>query len=307
LEAKAPNFLLDGRGDVSIDFMHEHAESTGRAVLKPHPSTSIDRLHASLQAVRAAQEAARVRARRETRRTRVWFAVVTGCLVAGVVVFGPRLRRHRVSSAAVGVATAVAATEPSASAAVAAAVAAPAPAPVSGPELPAPESAPIPQQLAAPEVAAPAAARAATSEPTETAGGEGCRPLLRQRRWRGALDACTADFEARPTDATLALGVAQAQHARSDLSQAGVWASKAIALDPALPEAYAILAHAEARAGRRAAAVDAYRRYLALAPRGWHAAEARSAIRKAARAAEARPARTEPEPLDSVAPDASDG
>jgi tetratricopeptide (TPR) repeat protein len=301
--------LLDGRGDVSIDFMHEHAESTGRVVLKPHPSTSIDRLHASLQAVRAAQEAARVRARRETRRTRMWFGIVTGCLVAGVLVFGPRLRRHRVSSSAVGVATAVAATEPPApvAAAVAAAVAAPAPETVSAPELPAAESATAGPQAAAPEIAAPAAARPATSEPIETAGAEGCRPLLRQRRWRGALDACTGDFEAHPTDATLALGVAQAQHARSDLAQAGVWASKAIALDPALPEAYAILAHAEARAGRRAAAVDAYRRYLALAPRGWHAAEARSAIRKAARAAEARPARIEPEPLDSAASGASDG
>jgi hypothetical protein len=45
-------------------------------------------------------------------------------------------------------------------------------------------------------------------------------------------------------------------------------ASPALALDPRLAEAYAYLGFAEAEAGRREAALAAYRQYLALAPHG---------------------------------------
>jgi hypothetical protein len=40
-----------------------------------------------------------------------------------------------------------------------------------------------------------------------------------------------------------------------------------------------IVARAEVGQGHARAAADAYRRYLTLAPRGWHAAEARRALR----------------------------
>jgi predicted TPR repeat methyltransferase len=77
----------------------------------------------------------------------------------------------------------------------------------------------------------------------------------------------------------LALRIAQAHHARARLSAANEWATRALALDPSLAEAFVIVAHAETHVGHSDAAVGAYRHYLALAPRGWHAAEARAAVR----------------------------
>jgi tetratricopeptide (TPR) repeat protein len=94
-----------------------------------------------------------------------------------------------------------------------------------------------------------------------------------------SIEACTQSFEAHATDATLALRIAHAHHARGRLPEASAWAAKAIAIDPSLAEAFVIVARAEAHAGRADAAVEAYRHYLALAPRGWHASEARAAVR----------------------------
>jgi hypothetical protein len=73
--------------------------------------------------------------------------------------------------------------------------------------------------------------------------------------------------------------VAQAQHRRGHIAIAADWARKALALDADIPEAFVIVAHAERDAGHERDAAAAYRRYLALAPRGWHAAEARRALR----------------------------
>jgi hypothetical protein len=52
-----------------------------------------------------------------------------------------------------------------------------------------------------------------------------------------------------------------------------------------LAEGFVIVAHAESHAGHPEAAVEAYRHYLGLAPRGWHASEARAAVRERTRAA----------------------
>jgi Flp pilus assembly protein TadD len=141
----------------------------------------------------------------------------------------------------------------------------PAPAPAAA----APAAALLPAALAVSSVA-PAAAQASAGD---------CRARFAERRWRIATETCAAAFEARPDDATLALKVAKALHARGRLADAGTWAARTIALDARAAEAFAILAHAEARAGRPTEALQAYRRYLALAPRGWHAAEARAALR----------------------------
>ena len=86
-------------------------------------------------------------------------------------------------------------------------------------------------------------------------------------------------IKARPDDATLFLGLAQSAHARNRLAEAGEWAKRAIVLDPKLAEAFIIEAHAEARVGNAATAAQDFRRYLSLAPRGWHAKEARNALR----------------------------
>ena len=84
--------------------------------------------------------------------------------------------------------------------------------------------------------------------------------------------------------------VAQAQHARAHYADAGEWARRALALEDADPDAYVILAHAERRAGHPVAVRNAYHQYLLLAPRGWHASEARAALRGARASARARSA-----------------
>jgi hypothetical protein len=55
--------------------------------------------------------------------------------------------------------------------------------------------------------------------------------------------------------------VAQAEHRRGHIAAAGTWAHKAIAIDPTLPEAYAIVAVVAKKAFRRASrAWDAWSR-----------------------------------------------
>jgi Tfp pilus assembly protein PilF len=103
--------------------------------------------------------------------------------------------------------------------------------------------------------------------------------LCKSHRWRQAAEPCALAVKARPDDATIVLGLAQSEHARNRLAEAGEWAKRAIALDPNLAEAFIIQAHAEARAGDAGAAAQDFRRYLSLAPRGWHAREARAALR----------------------------
>ncbi len=108
----------------------------------------------------------------------------------------------------------------------------------------------------------------------------GCTPAAGQPRWRVDIDACAKIFENRPNDAALALTIAHAHHAKGHLAQSGEWARRAIALDSQAAEAFIILARAEARAGHPAASVQAYRSYLGLVPRGWHAPEARAVVRR---------------------------
>ena len=258
---------------------------------------------ASLAAVRAAQEAARLRARRETVKTRLWFAAIVGAISVTVIVLGPRSRRgsdaasRRPTAAATtsGTATttvAASGTTPgqgaTATATAAAAAAAAAAGPSETPRLPAtvasaasnapapaPAGAPAPGQTgASPAVAAPSAGDTAASEQLVAT----CADAFRQRRWRLSIEACTAAFTARPKDARLALEVAKSYYAHARGVEAGQWASRAIALDPTLAEAFVLVARADSKAGQTAGAVDAYRRYLALAPRGWHAPEARAAV-----------------------------
>ncbi|HVV53032.1 MAG TPA: hypothetical protein VHO06_25455, partial [Polyangia bacterium] len=99
--------------------------------------------------------------------------------------------------------------------------------------------------------------------------------------WRLSPEACARAFSADPSNAALALGVAQAEHARGHLDEAAQWAKRALALDPKAAEAYVLIARADLNDGRREDAGAAYRRYLELAPRGWHHAEARRALRSA--------------------------
>ena len=217
-----------------------------------------DAVRASLEAVKAAQLAARARARREMWQARALVGSVAAVVtIAGLFVW-PHLRGGKTARAA----SAATAAHPLR------AVAAPAsepPAPISPPggllaagvaELPAPKE------------PAPGAASV-----------DACRDSYQGKRWRAAATDCATAFAARPDDAKLALRVAEAEYARDHLTEARAWAQRTLAVDNKQADALAILGRSEQRAGHNDAAARAFRRYLALAPRGWHATEARAALR----------------------------
>jgi hypothetical protein len=104
-----------------------------------------------------------------------------------------------------------------------------------------------------------------------------CDAAFEQRSWTAIAATCPTAFAARPQASDLAMRVAQAEHRRGHAALAAEWARKALAVDPSLAEAHVIVARGEHGADR----TDAYRRYLKLAPQGWHAREARRALRAA--------------------------
>jgi tetratricopeptide (TPR) repeat protein len=236
---------------------------------------------ASLAAVRVAQESAQRRARQQTVQARIMFALLVGAVAFGAVTLRPRVAHWRQSRAK--------AAQPAR------------PSPQMSPQT-SPQTWPI-----APEPVAPAAmAQAApTTIAAELAGAkpaapmvrepvvaqakandtgvpaEGCDTSTRSGLWRRSPEACARAFAADPKNASLALAVAQAEHAHARLDEAAQWAKRALALDPNAAEAYVIIARADAENGRDAEARAAYQRYLEIAPRGWHKAEARAALRRA--------------------------
>ena len=222
---------------------------------------------ASLEAVRAAQEAARHRARQQTRQARLMFA--TGIAAAGLLAAGlaPRLERWRHARRQAPIAALPPAIAPQP----------PPPATAGAPEAPT-----IAATEAPPAAPVPVADLAASSQQktASMAGSQSCDiAAIRSAAWRVSPEACARAFEADPTNPALALAVAQAEHARGHLGEAARWAKRALALDPKAAEAYVLIARADMEDGRREDAGAAYRRYLELAPRGWHHAEARRALR----------------------------
>ena len=108
---------------------------------------------------------------------------------------------------------------------------------------------------------------------------EGCDTSTRRGLWRRSPEACAQAFAADPKNASLALAVAQAEHAHARYDEAAQWARRALALDPTAAEAYVIIARADDENGQADDARAAYQHYLEIAPRGWHKAEARAALR----------------------------
>ena len=235
-----------------------------------------DEVRASLEAVRVAQASAQMRARRQTVQARVWFAGLLGVIVLVGLALAPRVARWRQARA-------LARTSAPASA-VAPKPATPATAsPMFGTaigEAPgAPARPPAQPALSATEptpVAAPRQAREAALAP---AVGEGCdTTLLRRAPWRLSPEACAKAFESDPTNAALALAIAHAEHGHAHFEAAAGWAKRALTLKPNAAEAYLLIARADVKGGRPDDARAAYERYLELAPRGWHGAEARAAL-----------------------------
>jgi tetratricopeptide (TPR) repeat protein len=141
--------------------------------------------------------------------------------------------------------------------------------------------APAPGGLLAAGVADLPAMKEAPSAAALSASLEACRDSYQGKRWRAAAAACATAFTAQPDDAKLALRVAEAEYARDHLSEAREWAQRTLELDAKQADALAILGRSEQRTGHPDAAARAFRRYLALAPRGWHASEARATLRGA--------------------------
>jgi hypothetical protein len=257
--------------------MMEQLEVPGAAtvpnVLAGRPLS--DEVRASLEAVRLAQVAARARARRQTVRARIWLAAAMGAAGLAALAFGPRIagRRHARPQAATPAAPAPTSPERTAPA-----IEPPATAPVVAPAMmvaPATVVAPVAQAKAA-DVVGPV---------------EGCdTQLLRRAPWRLSAQACARAFAADPTNAVLALAIAHAEHAHGSVAEAAQWANRALALDAKTAEAYLLIARADVADGRPDDARTAYRRYLELAPRGWHKAEARAAVHAAGATAPAPPA-----------------
>jgi tetratricopeptide (TPR) repeat protein len=220
-------------------------------------------MRASLLAVHAAQAEARARNRRETTKARLLVATAVVTFAVGLVATRTRAARKTPPRVQAVDATLLLAGRP-------------------GPMLAAPKlTAPIGADRAVPDEApASGAPEASTGDGTANAGAVAeCEMLCKRHRWRQAAEPCAAAIKTRPDDATISLGLAQSAHARNRLAEAGEWARRAIALDPNLAEAFIIQAHAEARVGHASAAARDFRRYLTLAPRGWHAKEAREALR----------------------------
>ncbi|MEP6652421.1 MAG: hypothetical protein ABJA82_03630, partial [Myxococcales bacterium] len=209
-------------------------------------------------------------------------------IALGLVVFGPPMRGRKNGAGEGSKKNAFAVAAAPATASLPAAAPTPpvtAPAPAAAVALPAPGADPAGGVVAAsPATAVTPSATAAAGQATPAGPSDGeCAESFGQRRWRLSVKACTRAFSEHPSDAGIALRIAHAHHARARLPEAGTWASRALALDPTLAEAYVIVAHAERHAGNQVAAIEAYRHYLTLAPRGWHASEARAAVRAHAR------------------------
>lgn len=229
-----------------------------------------------------AQVDARVRARRQTMRTRIWFATVVAAVGLTAVAVAPRLTRGRHARPRVSAPRAM-------TTATATATTPPRPAePLRGDLAGAPMARPEPTAARPEPLESPAAtehAPVATPTPVKAArdaGGadEGCDTgLIRRAPWRLSASACARAFEsAGATNATLALAIAHAEHAHGSATAAADWARRALALDPTAAEAYVLIARADLKTGHDEEARTAYRRYLELAPRGWHQREARDAV-----------------------------
>jgi hypothetical protein len=228
------------------------------------PRLGAEAVRASLEAVRVAQVAARARARRETRWARL---ITVGALSAmGVTAWAAAHRPARARTVAAA-APVVAAQAPAVE--VPPSIAPPA---IEVPAVERPAAVPVVPQADKPAMAA------ATGSAEQVAP---CDEAFAQRSWSTIASTCAAAFQARPQDSALAMRVAQAEHRRGHVATAADWARKALAIDAEIPEAFVIVARAEVAAGHARAGADAYQRYLALAPRGWHAAEARRALRAA--------------------------
>src|SRR3954468_20432257 len=211
----------------------------------------------SLAAVRVAQESAHRRARRQTMQARIGVALLAGAVAVGAASWGPRLAQWRQSRghAAKAVRTPARLSSltssptsrptsmpnsmpnwrPTSPVPPEPAVVAAAKAPVAQPVIAAQSVvAKAPAAVRVPEPSGPVAAAVVAPEKADDSGvpPEGCGTSSRRGLWRRSPEACARAFAADPKNASLALAVAQAEHAHARLDEAAEWAKRALALDP---------------------------------------------------------------------------
>jgi len=258
---------LDDIGSEDGRFRHPSSARLG------FPSRNDEAVKASLAAVRAAREAARQRRRRQGWTARVG---LLGLLGVGLAAWPSAHRLYKNHRAKVARSAALAPAAPPATTA-----SRPGAAPSSGsPTAPtlAARFAPTTSPVIASASSLPAATTVADPAAVEEAV-TACHEAYAAHQWHVAADRCADAFGLAPERAEIALKAAKAQHARGRFAESETWAATTLKLDPGSAEAFAIIARAERRAGHAPEATAAYRKYLALAPRGWHAREARRALR----------------------------
>lgn len=257
-----------------MDQQTDAPEGLGPSPVPPKLALS-NEVRASLQAVRVAQEAARVRARQQTLTTRVWFAAAVAMLAAVGFTLAPRVARWRHGRVHAAPAALPAPTP-------AELTVSPTPPPVPAAAMVTPKATALPEAAPTP-APAPTTAIAPAAAPVPARRADvpesGCdTALIRSAPWRLSPEACAPVFDANPTDPRLALAIAHAEHVRGHFTESSQWAARALTLDPAMAEAYVLIARAHIQSGQQEEARTAYRRYLELAPRGWHKVEARTAL-----------------------------
>ena len=238
-----------------------------------------EEVRASLAAIQAARAAAELRLQRDSLRLRLLTMAILAVVAAGTFALGGHLRARRRAAAEARAAAAHAAAILDRPAVPAAAFALTVDSSGNSRTLSSGDSPSLSSAGAAPSAQDDLATVTPAESGARDAALAACHAAYDRHRWRSAVEACASAFEVAPRDASVAMKVAQAQHARAHYADAGDWARRALALEDADPDAYVILAHAERRAGHPAAVRNAYHQYLLLAPRGWHAAEARAALR----------------------------
>jgi hypothetical protein len=220
-------------------------------------------------------------------QARIWLALLVGAVALGAVTLRPRVAAWRQSRAKTAKPAPTSPRTPALAWPIAPGPAAPAT--MARAALPASSAEPAIAKPAAPVVREPEPSAPSAAEPVAAqakvkhtgAPAEGCDTSTRRGLWRRSPEACALAFAADPKNASLALAVAQTEHAHARLDEAAQWAKRALALDPGAAEAYVIIARADAENGRDEDARTAYARYLELAPRGWHKTEARAALQRA--------------------------
>ncbi|MBN2575438.1 MAG: hypothetical protein JXP73_12815 [Deltaproteobacteria bacterium] len=133
-------------------------------------------------------------------------------------------------------------------------------------------------------VAEPPPASATQAQPTLAAEADPalarseCREAIAAKRGKAILATCPQAFATDPGAADIAVALAKIEFERGRSAQALAWGKKAVAADANAADAYVFIGGAEQSAGRRKAAVEAYRRYLRLAPNGHYAADLRAIV-----------------------------